>query len=126
MAVICSGWSPQAQFEDEQGNSFSVILEPDQWTTIDTPISESNQYEVVVLWSSTSLWDYNGGWCVRRIWETDCIAYISKYWQLLVNEPYRYWIEGQVDLDHATSQATMQLSENWNTIVEFIFTYLPL
>jgi hypothetical protein len=126
MNLSCSGWwTPQAQLEDSEWNVFGVVLEPDTGDRIDSPVWWSG-YEVVELWSDPTLGVYDGWRCVREIWMQSCIAYISIYGDVLVEEPYRNWIQWSVALDQEILTATMQLTEYWNTLVDFTFVYLPL
>lgn len=125
MNLSCSGGSPQAQLEDEQWNSFGVVLEPDTGNIIQAPVWWTG-YEVVLLWSAPSLWVFDGWRCAREVGMQSCIAYISEYGEVLVEEPYRHWIQWTVELDQEVMMARMQLTEYGNILVDFTFVYLPL
>lgn len=125
MQLSCSGGSPQAQLEDSEWNVFGVVLEPDTGDRIQTP-EWGEWYEVVSLWSSWQLWKFDGWRCVREVWMQTCIAYISEYGEVVVEEPYRHWIQWTVTLDQESFTARMQLTEYGNTLVDFTFVYLPL
>ena len=109
--------------QDIDWNTYEERLVVDQWNRIPTPLVDENNYEVVPLWVNESLWVYSDGWCMRELWNQECMLYVSKYWEIDIQEPRRYRLEAEVYLDTEINTATVVLRRDELQIGEITFIY---